>query len=69
MRPLIEILEDERTLTQKLEGVYRYLVRTDDVETINILMAQRSRVEADLEKVRHEMRERLIELLDGGDEQ
>lgn len=69
MRPLIEILEDERTLTQKLEGVYRYLVRTDDAETINILMAQRSRVEADLEKVRNEMRERLIELLDGGDEQ
>lgn len=57
MRPLIEILEDERALRQKLESLYRYLLRTDDVETINILQAQRKRVERDLEKTRDEMRE------------
>ena len=63
MRPLIEILEDERTLSQKLESVYRYLVKTDDCETIDILEGQRERVEKDLDKVRNEMREYIVELL------
>lgn len=63
MRPLIEILEDERALRQKLESLYRYLIRTDDVETINILQAQRKRVERDLEKTRDEMREYVTGLL------
>ena len=63
MRPLIEILEDERTLTHKLESVYRYLVKTDDAEVIDILMARRVIVESDLEKVRNEMKEYVAELL------
>lgn len=63
MRPLIEILEDERALKQKLESLYRYLIRTDDVETISILQAQRKRVERDLEKTRDEMREYVTGLL------
>lgn len=63
MRPLIEILEDERALRQKLESLYRYLIRTDDVETISILQAQRKRVERDLEKTRDEMREYVTGLL------
>ena len=63
MRPLIEILEDERTLMQKLESIYRYLVKTDDFETITILGAQRKRVALDLEKVRNEMKEYVTELL------
>lgn len=67
MRPLIEILEDERALKQKLESLYRYLIRTDDVETINILQAQRKRVERDLEKTRDEMREYITSLTNGGD--
>lgn len=67
MRPLIEILEDERTLNQKLESVYRYLVKTDDCETIDILEAQRNRVERDLNKVRNELREYVVELINNGD--
>ena len=64
MRPLIEILEDERTLMQKLESIYRYLVRTDDGETIDILEGQRERVEQDLMKVQNEMREYVLRLLE-----
>ena len=64
MRPLIEILEDERTLMQKLESIHRYLVRTDDCETIDILEAQIKRVENDLEKTRNELKNYLAELID-----
>lgn len=63
MRPLIEILEDERTLTHKLESVFRYMMRTDDRETIDILKGQKQRVEGDLKMVRNEMKECLEELL------
>lgn len=64
MRPLLEILEDERTLMQKLESIYRYLVRTDDCETIDILEGQRNRVENDLGRVRNEIKNYLAELID-----
>ncbi len=63
MRPLIEILEDERTLKHKLESIYRYLVKTDDFETIAILEGQRKRIENDVDKVRNEMKEYVVELL------
>jgi hypothetical protein len=63
MRPLIEILEDERTLNQRLEGVYRYLLKVDDCETIDILEAQRERFERDLEKTRNELRWYVLDLL------
>lgn len=62
MRPLIEILEDERALKQKIDSVYRYLVRTDDWDTICILKGQLERVERDLAKLRDEMREYVCEL-------
>lgn len=69
MRPLLEILEDERTLIQKQDAVYRYLTKTDDFETIGILNGQRKRVEKDLDKIRNEMKEYITELIDGGDSQ
>ena len=68
MRPLIEILEHERTLTHKLESVYRYLGRVDDIDTLDILAAQKKRVEGDLAKVRNEMREYITILTNGGDQ-
>lgn len=58
MRPLIDILEDERTLAQKLESVYRYYERADR-ETFEILEAQIIRIDKDLDKVRNELREYL----------
>lgn len=63
MRPLIEILEDERTLNQKLESVYRYMLKDDDPEILDILVAQRKRTEQDLEKTRNELRWYILELL------
>lgn len=67
MRPLIEILEDERTLTMKLESIYRYLVKTDDCELISVLEGQRKRVEGDIDKVRNEMKEYIEDLFKGDD--
>lgn len=67
MRSLLEILEAERTLNQKLESIYRYLGRVDDVETFDILAAQKKRIEADLDKTRNEIREYLEEMLNGGE--
>lgn len=68
MRPLIEILEDERTLSQKLESVYRLLIRSDDAELLEIITAKRNSIEQDLESVRVEIREYVGNLLNGGDE-
>lgn len=67
MRPLIEILEDERTLAQKQDAVYRYLTKTNDLEVINILNGQRKRVEQDLNKNRDEIRAYIEELFKGDD--
>ena len=63
MRPLIEILEDERTLNQRLESVYRYMFKDDDPEIFDILRAQKERFERDLDKTRNELREYIVELL------
>lgn len=68
MRPLIEILEDERTLLQKLESVYQLLIRSEDVELIQIITAKKKNVERDLDLVRIEIREYMGNLLNGGDE-
>lgn len=64
MRPLIEILEDERTLAQKLESVYRYYERAPDKETFEILEARIIRIDKDLEKVRNEIRDYVRTLMD-----
>ena len=63
MRPLIEILEDERTLMQKLESVHRYMLRDDDPEILDILIVQKEKVERDINKVRTELLDYMEELL------
>lgn len=68
MRPLIEILEDERKLLQKLESIYRYMLRTDDTDTLDILTEQKKRVERELDRVHKELRRYLYEISNGGDE-
>lgn len=68
MRPLIEILEDERKLLQKLESIYRYMLRTDDTETLDILTGQKKRIERALDKIHKELRIYLYEISNGGDE-
>lgn len=62
MRPLIEIIEDERILAQKLESVHRYIARTDDIETLDVLHGQKKRVERDLARVRKELIAYIMEL-------
>lgn len=62
MRPLIEILEDERKLMQKLESVYRFMSRDDDPELLQILNAKRNSLEQDLGLVRVELKEYIGDL-------
>ena len=64
MRPLIEILEDERTLTHKQEAITRYLLKTDELELIDILRARDGIVKRDLDKVRNELREYIANLFE-----
>lgn len=64
MRPLIEILEDERTLAHKQEAITRYLLKTDDLELIDILRTRDGIVKRDLEKVRNELREYIANLFE-----
>ena len=69
MRPLIEILEDERTLLQKLESVCRYMLKTDDTDALDILMGQKKRIERELAKIHKELRRYLNEISSGVDEE
>lgn len=64
MRPLIEILEDERTLAHKQEALTRYLLKTDDIELIDILRTRDGIVKRDLDKVRNELREYIANLFE-----
>jgi hypothetical protein len=63
MRPLIEILEDERAAIQKLESLYRYLSKHDDPEVLDILMSKKKQVENEITDVRNEIVEYLTETL------
>ena len=63
MRPLIEILEDERMLMHKLESIYRFMMKSPDEETFDILESKRQRIECDLSKTQVELKERIHELL------
>ena len=56
MRPLIEILEDERMLDLKLEALCRRLMKTSSYEDIELLYAKKDAIERDLNQVRDEIR-------------
>ena len=64
MRPLIDILEDERTIMQKMESVYRFMLRDDDPEMLRILKAKKDNLERDLDLVRVELREYIGDLFE-----
>lgn len=68
MRPLIDILEDERRLAQQLESIYRYILRDDDPEFLNILTAKKNSIDSNLADVRAELRDYITILLTGDDE-
>lgn len=64
MRPLIEILEDERKIMLKLESVCRYMLKDDDVEILQIMKAKKDSLERDLGLTRNELREYIEGLFD-----
>lgn len=64
MRPLIEILEEERHLMQKLESISRYIFKDDDPEVRELLLVQRAKFKSELLAVRTELGERLEQLFD-----
>ena len=64
MRPLMDILEDERTLMQRVESVSRYLLKDDAPEVQEILLAQRTKFKRELLNVQDELGKRIEELID-----
>lgn len=62
MRPLMEILEDERMLMLKMDTIYQNMLRYSGPDVNNILMARKDIVERDLEHIRNELREYIAEL-------
>ena len=67
MRPLMEILEDERSLMLKLETIYQNMLRYPDKDVYEILTAKRGVVRRDLDKIRNELREYIVELINHGE--
>ena len=62
MRPLMEILEDERALMLKQDTIYQNMLRYSGPDVNNILMARKDIVERDLKATRNEIREYITEL-------
>lgn len=67
MRPLMEILEDERLLMLKLDSVYQNILRYPNEETYELLDAKRAVIRRDLVRVRNEIRGYFEELFREGD--
>lgn len=66
MRPLIEILEDERLLDLKLDTIYQNMIRYPYEDTYELLDAKRIIVKRDLDNVRAEIREYIGNLFEDG---
>ena len=60
----MDILEDERTLMQRVESVSRYLLKDDAPEGQEILLAQRTKFKRELLNVQDELGKRIEELID-----
>lgn len=56
MRPLLEILEDERSLMLKLDTIYQNMLRYPDEEIYEVLSARRQIVRRDLDDIYVELR-------------
>lgn len=57
MRPLMEILEDERSLMLKAETIQQNMLRYHGPDVDDILKARMKFVERDIEMIRNELRE------------
>lgn len=68
MRPLMEILEDERMLMLKQDTIYQNMLRYNGPEVDKILFTRKDIVDRDLKHVRNDIREYIENLFNGGDE-
>ena len=62
MRPLLEILEDERMLVLKQDTIYQNMIRYPGMEASNILDTRKRIVDGQLNQIRGEIREYIVEL-------
>lgn len=62
MRPLLEILEDERMLMLKQDTIYQNMIRYPGMEASNILNTRKRIVDGQLNQIRTEIREYIVEL-------
>lgn len=69
MRPLMEILEDERSLMLKLDTIRQNMIRYPGFEAMNVLNARKRILDGELGKIRDELREYIEELFTEGDDQ
>jgi hypothetical protein len=67
MRPLIEMLEDERMLMLKQETIYHNMLRYSGPDVDKILMTRKDIVDRNLKDIRQEIREYIESLFDGGE--
>lgn len=68
MRPLLEILEDERLLMLKLDTIYQNMIRYSGSEATNVLSTRKRIFEGKLNAVRDEIREYFEEVLKGDED-
>ena len=68
MRPLMEILEDERTLMLKLDTIRQNMIRYPGFEAAGMLETRKRIVESELRKIQTEIREYIEKLFNGGEE-
>lgn len=62
MRPLMEILEDERSLMLKLDTIHQNMARYPYEDVYEVLSAKRVITKRDLDNIQNEIREYIEEL-------
>ena len=67
MRPLMEILEDERDLMLKIDTIRQNMIRYPGFEAAGMLETRKRIIEGELRKIQTEIREYIEILFNGGE--
>lgn len=67
MRPLMEILEDERDLMLKIDTIRQNMIRYPGLEAASILETRKRIVESELTRIRNEIQEYISTLFKDGE--
>lgn len=67
MRPLMEILEDERSLMLKIDTIRQNMIRYPGLEAASVLETRKRIVESQLNEVRAEIQEYITNLFKDGE--